>query len=151
MDPARLPPGAVRRAFALPLALLAVFVARALSGAHGPLAGVVVHWAGAAITLCAAAICAWRAIALASERAAWACMAAGLACAGLGNVVLALFYAGVTPPLPSAADVCWIGFYPFAYVGLVLLARPHAKRGGAGLWLDGLIGALACGALGAQL
>lgn len=53
------------------------------------------------------------------------------------------------PPYPSIADALWLAFYPPAFLGVVLLARRSAPALDRRLWLDGCIGALAAGALGA--
>ena len=41
----------------------------------------------------------------------------------------------------------YLGFYPPAYVGVVLLARPHLRQFRPSLWLDGVIGALTVAAV----
>ena len=53
------------------------------------------------------------------------------------------------PPFPSAADPLWLAFYPPAFAGVVILARRSAPGVNRTLWLDGIIGALTAGALGA--
>ena len=50
-------------------------------------------------------------------------------------------------PVPSPADVFYVGLYPLAYFGLVLLARSVLRRVPASVWLDGLVTSLAVGAL----
>lgn len=50
-------------------------------------------------------------------------------------------------PVPSPADVFYVGLYPLAYFGLVLLARSVLRRVPASIWLDGLVTSLAVGAL----
>jgi diguanylate cyclase len=50
-------------------------------------------------------------------------------------------------PVPSPADVFYVGLYPLAYFGLVLLARSVLRRVPASIWLDGLVTSLAAGAL----
>jgi two-component system, cell cycle response regulator len=152
MGSEQMPSRAVRLAFGALAAMLAVFVARALTGFGGPIGDAIEQWGSAAIMLGAAGVCAWRVQALTAERSAWAFIGAGIAVSALGNVAVALLYGPEDAlPLPSIADGCWLAFYPLTYVGLVLLARRHAGSASVGLWLDGLIGALACGALGAQL
>jgi diguanylate cyclase (GGDEF)-like protein len=53
------------------------------------------------------------------------------------------------PPYPSVADLLYLSFYPAAYIALMLLARPRLRGIGPSVWLDGLIGVFAVGALGA--
>ena len=50
---------------------------------------------------------------------------------------------------PSLADPFWLALYPGAYVTIVLLVRRRMVALDAGLWLDGLVAALATTALGA--
>jgi diguanylate cyclase (GGDEF)-like protein len=50
-------------------------------------------------------------------------------------------------PVPSPADVGYLGLYPLAYVGLILLARAVLQRVPASVLLDGLVTSLAVGAL----
>ncbi len=50
-------------------------------------------------------------------------------------------------PYPSYADALWLGFYPFAYAGLVLLARSRVQRQQASVWFDGLVGGLTAAAV----
>jgi len=52
-----------------------------------------------------------------------------------------------TIPVPSPADVGYVGLYPLAYVGLILLARSVLKQVPASVLLDGLVTSLAVGAL----
>jgi diguanylate cyclase len=52
-----------------------------------------------------------------------------------------------TVPVPSPADAGYLGLYPLAYVGLILLARSVLHRVPASVLLDGLVTSLAVGAL----
>ena len=100
----------------------------------------------------AALLCAWRAIAVREERAAWACFAAALGCWELGDAYFALFLWDADPvPALSPADIGYLALYPFAFAGLVLLFRARGDGYGRSLWVDGAIGALALTALGATL
>jgi diguanylate cyclase (GGDEF)-like protein/putative nucleotidyltransferase with HDIG domain len=104
------------------------------------------------IFLGAALLCAWRAVHARSERAPWACFAAGLGLWGLGDVyyAIALWDLKVTP-VPSPADLGYLGLYPCALAGLFLLFRARGGAGRRGLWVDGAVGALALTALGSTL
>ncbi len=100
----------------------------------------------------AALLCAWRAIAVREERAAWACFAAALACWELGDLYYALVLWDLDPvPILSPADIGYLALYPFAFAGLVLLFRARGGGDARSLWVDGAIGALALAALGATL
>jgi diguanylate cyclase (GGDEF)-like protein len=52
---------------------------------------------------------------------------------------------------PSFADAGYLLFYPAAYVGIGLLLRHRTGRLPTGVWIDGLIGALAVAAVGGAL
>jgi len=69
-----------------------------------------------------------------------------------GNIyfTVALFDAKQVP-IPSWADAGYLSIYPGAYVALVLMLRSRVAEFRASIWLDGLIGALAVGAVGAAV
>jgi len=96
-----------------------------------------------AVLILAVGLIAFRAISHAHERAAWSMFAVGLACYTAGEIIWRVAYAGDEhPPWPSAADVAWELWYPFAIAGVVLLARARIPRREASMWMDGLSAAL---------
>ncbi len=104
-----------------------------------------------AIEFAAVALCGARVIVRRRDRAAWAAVTAGLLLFSAGDLYYSLAF-GVNAssvPIPSPADGMYLGFYPAAYVGIGLLLRSRLRGLSAGLWLDGLIGALAAAAFGA--
>src|SRR5436190_2869799 len=104
------------------------------------------------IFLGAATLCAWRALHVRGERAPWAWFAAGLGLWGLGDLYFAIFLWDLKViPVPSPADVGYLGLYPCAFIGLVVLFRARGGGDGRRLWVDGAIGALALTALGGTL
>jgi diguanylate cyclase (GGDEF)-like protein len=83
---------------------------------------------------------AWR-----RRAAAWAWLGAAMASWTVGDILWAVATArGAEPPIPSVSDLCWLLFYPLAYVGVVLLIRSRTERFPRAVWLDGLIAG--CGA-----
>jgi diguanylate cyclase (GGDEF)-like protein/putative nucleotidyltransferase with HDIG domain len=100
-----------------------------------------------------AALCALRAWrSTGPERAAWAAFAIGLFAFFAGDIYYTVVLSGLDePPFPSPADAGYLGIYPAAYAGLVLLLRARAGRIPPAMWLDGLITALAVSATGAAL
>ena len=102
------------------------------------------------IVLAAGIICCARAAYLRAERLAWAMLGVGVFAWGLGNLYYTLAFFGLEEaPFPSLADLGYLLFYPFAYVGLVLLLRSRTSGAGKHLaWIDGLIGALAFASVG---
>ncbi len=97
----------------------------------------------------AALLCGLRALRR-EERGTWLMFATGLLLWGLGDVYYALVLWGLEEtPIPSPADIGYLGLYPPMYAGLVLLLRSRVRGAHATFWVDGLIGALAVGALAA--
>jgi diguanylate cyclase (GGDEF)-like protein len=105
-------------------------------------------WVFSGLLLAAAAICLARAAVVRADRAAWAVLGAGMSLWALATVYWSVFLKHVDePPYPSVADGLYLGFYPAAYIALMLLLRKKLRGVGTSLWLDGLIGALSIGAL----
>jgi diguanylate cyclase (GGDEF)-like protein len=91
-----------------------------------------------------------RAVLYRQDRAAWACFSAGLAAYLAGNAAYALHYQyQLAMDRPSWADLGWMGFYPLAYVALLLMLRARVPRLSASTWLDGVVTALTAAAFGA--
>ncbi|MEA2312793.1 MAG: hypothetical protein QOE28_2761 [Solirubrobacteraceae bacterium] len=104
------------------------------------------------VFLGSAGVCAVRALRRSEERAAWAMMALGLLMWGLGDLYFTLVQWNLEEiPTPSPADAGWLLFYPPVYAALVLLYRARVRGRGNALWIDGAIGSLAVGALGAAI
>jgi two-component system cell cycle response regulator len=82
-----------------------------------------------------------------------ACLWLGLACgcwAG-ANLYYALAVAPDPLPLPSVADIGYVGFPIAMSIGVVQYARTLVTRIPADVWLDGLVAALGTAALGAAV
>jgi diguanylate cyclase (GGDEF)-like protein len=98
----------------------------------------------------AVALCFMRARVCTTERFPWSLVAWGYifwAAAQLGyNLSVA---SGVQPPVPSLADLGWLVYYPLVFTGLLGVVRSRTDSNDRAAWLDGLIGALALGALAA--
>ncbi len=104
------------------------------------------------VLLGAAVLCAMRVVARPRERLAWTLIACGLALYAGGNLYWTFVLADLAEaPYPSVADGLWLGFYPFAYAAIGLLARSRMPRLGFRLWLDGLIAALTVAAVSAAV
>jgi diguanylate cyclase (GGDEF)-like protein len=57
-----------------------------------------------------------------------------------GDVMLtAESVGGATPPSPSVADLFYLGFYPLAYVAVIMIMRGEVRKVAATSWLDGAI------------
>jgi two-component system, cell cycle response regulator len=107
-------------------------------------------WIYEGLELLAALGCLGRAVLVRAERAAWLFIGLALLATTVGDILFDFWYGG-DPPFPSAADVAYLLFYPFLYVGIVLLLRRRVSTFSATLWLDGLMAAAAAGALGASV
>ncbi len=75
-------------------------------------------------------------------------LALALAIYGLGNIYWTVVIRPMTEqPFPSFADALWLGFYPLAFAALTGYLRRRDERLSVSLWLDGLVGGLAVGAV----
>lgn len=129
---------------AIAIALLAYL----LGVGFGPLDGFMARWAVLLLEFGGATACALRAIYVREERPAWALLAVAVFCWALGDGIWRVeYFSAESPPAFSASDALFLAFYPFAYAGMVLLIRDRAHRASTAIWLDGLIAALAIGAL----
>jgi diguanylate cyclase (GGDEF)-like protein len=97
----------------------------------------------------AAAVCAARAVTVRTDRGAWLAMAIALASSAVGDALYEFAWPDSNVPYPSIADIFYLGFYPPAYVSLVLLARARVGRIEPGVWLDGVIVGLTLAAIAA--
>jgi diguanylate cyclase (GGDEF)-like protein len=100
----------------------------------------------------AVVLCAARAALVPDHRLGWAVMSLALAFYASGEFLyLALYNDDAAPPYPSVADYAWLAFYPVSYAALVLLFRSRFSGLTAGLWIDGLVAALAAATLGSAI
>jgi diguanylate cyclase (GGDEF)-like protein len=98
-----------------------------------------------AVFVIATGLCLLRAALMPTERPAWLALGGGLALYAAGWIVDLFVYGGAASQ-PSYADALWLGAYAGFYPGIVLLGRDRFARRGLGMWLDGLLGALALAA-----
>jgi diguanylate cyclase (GGDEF)-like protein len=104
-------------------------------------------WGVAAFEVLVSGLCLWRAIG-SRRRAIPLMLGLGILSWSIGDTILTAESAGGgTPPVPSFADLFWLGFYPLVYVALVLLTRKHVARMGVATWLDGAVAGLGAAAL----
>jgi len=106
------------------------------------------EWMVDGFELVACGLCLARALVPRPGRMAALILGLGLLSWSLGDVVLALeSLGGATPPTPSIADAFYVGFYPFAYIGVVLFMRGDTRRLTTPSWLDGIIAGLGAAAI----
>ena len=104
-----------------------------------------------ALAGCALA-CIARGVTDARERAAWILIGVGLAAWAAGDAYWSFHLSQLEEiSYPSLTDAAHLLLFPAAYAGIVLLVRARVPRFHASLWLDGAMGALAIGAVGAAL
>ena len=79
-----------------------------------------------------------------TARAAWILVGLAFVSWAAGNIYWATLLRDLdNVPIPTWADFGWLGFYPFAYAGLVMLVRRSVLRRQADVWLDGTVAGLA--------
>lgn len=84
------------------------------------------------------------------DRRAWLLLSIATISWAAGDVYWSATFSERAPadiPVPSPADAFYVGLYPLAYFGLVLLARSVLRKVPASVWLDGLVTSLAVGAV----
>jgi diguanylate cyclase (GGDEF)-like protein len=104
------------------------------------------------LLLVATGLCALRAVRYPAERLAWSLIAGALLSWSLGEIYYtAVLWTANTIPVPSPADIGYLGVYPLAFSGLIVLLRTRAKHVSATVWVDGIIAALVVAAVGAAV
>ena len=131
---------------ALGILLVVYFVSLMARGPNQSMA-LVDGWGVAAFEVAASVLCIGRALS-SRRRIVPLMLGFGILSWSIGDTVLTAESArGGAPPVPSLADLFWLGFYPLIYVALVLLTRKHLNRMGITTWLDGAVAGLGAAAL----
>jgi diguanylate cyclase (GGDEF)-like protein len=103
-------------------------------------------WAVAGFELVVCAVALSRSVVRGAGRGVPLALGAAMVSWSLGDVVLTYeSLGGATPPVPSAADAFYVGFYPLAFLGLALLMR--RSRPNPATWLDGAVAGLGAAAV----
>ena len=138
--------------------LLAITTAFALCAAEytfhfsGGLRTVLTGWVYDNVIFAAGAACVARGIANRKDRVAWILMGLAVIAWAAGDTYFTHeFVNDPSPPAPSFADVGYLAVYPLAYAAIVLLLRARIGSLRGGVWLDGIIGAFAVGAIGTAI
>jgi diguanylate cyclase (GGDEF)-like protein len=131
---------------------VAAYAAHSLLGLGGSSTNALFeNWVFNSLLFAGAALCLMRAMFSTVERGAWMAMGIGLFCWALGELIFTLDPAEITAgSFPGTSDYLWLVFYPAAFLTLGLLVRARVREFYPSLWLDGLLGALAVGALACQ-
>ncbi len=111
-----------------------------------------VRWLHLVVMAVGSALCLARAWRVREERVAWTLIGLALASWIGGETYFTLvLWDDASPPVPSPADVGYLGLPPLLFAGLVLLLRARVRGLPRTLWVDGLTSALAVGALSAAV
>ncbi len=102
--------------------------------------------------LIASGLIALRAVRYRRERLAWSLIAAALFSWTLGEIYYTTaLYGTRAVPVPSPADIGYLGVYPLGFTGLMLLLRERTGHVSPTTWVDGVIAALVVAALAAAV
>src|SRR2546421_11071709 len=106
-------------------------------------------WVYNALIGVSAAGCLARAVLVRQERGAWLALALGLVAWSAAEILSTVWINKLSdPPYPSIADALYLAFYPAVYFALVMLFRGRMHNARGGMWLDGVIAALAVAVAG---
>ena len=131
-------------------AALVAYALHAAADVGGPrLDAFAQDWLYNSLILASAAFCLARAALVSDERLAWGLFGAGLTSWFGGELYYSLFLTDPSAaPYPSPSDAFYLAFYPLSYAGLMLLVRARVRTLPLSQWIDGVVAALAVGALG---
>jgi diguanylate cyclase (GGDEF)-like protein len=105
-------------------------------------------WMVDALEILGGCLCLARGFVRRTGRAVPLVLGAALLSWALGDLTLTVeSLGGATPPVPSLADAFYLGFFPIAYVAIVLLVRGETRRLTTPSWLDGGVAGLGAAAL----
>ncbi len=126
------------------LSYLGLLIARPASESSTLIDG----WGVVAFNLTGAGLCIARGLRRKTGRIATLALGASLLSWALGDFALTIeSLGGATPSTPSVADAFYLGFFPLAYVGVVLFIRGEVRRLNTPSWLDSAIAALGAAAV----
>ena len=104
-------------------------------------------WGVSAFELLASVLVLVRAAVSPRERRFCLALGAGMTLWALGD--FAMTYESIhnaNPPTPVLANYLWAGFFPVAYIGVMLLMRQEVRKFTAANYLDGVVVTLTCAA-----
>jgi diguanylate cyclase (GGDEF)-like protein len=100
-------------------------------------------WGIDAVEILASALCLARAAGRRQHRAVPLVLGLGLLSWSLGDTVLTIeSLGGATPHTPSIADAFYLGFFPLAYVAMIMFMRGEIRRINSPSWLDSAVAGL---------
>jgi len=137
-----------RAPFVLLGVLLIAYLGWVILRPHFGYSPVLNGWVPDAFELTVACLCLARGLSRQPGRAVALGFGVGLLSWAIGDTLwTAQTLGGASPPSPSWSDAFWLGFYPAAYVAVILLLRQEVRRIGDLSWLDGVVAALGAAAV----
>lgn len=141
-------PRAIWLAYGLIAALLVAYFVYLVSDPGRPYSTLLDGWGVDAVELIASLLCIAAGFGRGRIRAVPLVLGGALLAWTLGDVALTVeSLGGATPPVPSLADAFYLGFYPLAYVAVVLCMRAEVKRVSSPTWLDSSVAGLGAASL----
>ncbi len=129
-------------------ALAAIYVVSTLVRADSDSPVWLDGWGVAAFELLASLLVVWAGISGRINRAFGLTLGGGMIAWAAGDFAMtAETLNGATPPTLSLANVLWAGFYPLAYIGVMLLIQQDVRKLRASSYLDGVMAVFAVAAL----
>ena len=141
-------PGLLWAAYGLMGILSVGYFASLVLRPHGQAWPLLDGWLVAGFEILASVMCLARAIGRRRGRAIALVLGGGLLSWAVGDLLLTIESVGGSAPLtPSLADAFYLGFYPLAYVALVLMMRRQIRELMPATWLDGAVAGLGAAAV----
>lgn len=141
----------LRAGAAVLVAVWLAYVVHALVRPSGADAGITT-WMYDGMLLGAAAACLLRAALVEHERRVWLVMGVGLVSWTAGEIYYSVaFSPDADVPIPSPADIGYLGLYPASYLAIAWLLRSRIASFPRSLWLDGVIAGSAVTAVAAAV
>src|SRR5581483_7154714 len=105
-------------------------------------------WGVATFEMTASLLVVLRGLMSRRDRAFGLCLGLGMCAWSAGDYAMTVeTLHGATPATLSPANVLWYGFFPLAYIGVMVLMRRDVRRFTVANYLDGVVGALVTCAL----
>ncbi len=141
-------PSAICAVYAVLAVLLLAYLVSLIVRSEGQSNVFVDGWLVAAFEIVVSCLCIARAFGSRRRRAIPLILGLSLLSWGIGDALqTAQTAGGGTLSTPSISDLFWLGFYPVAYVGMVLLMRRYVRKLGPVTWLDGAVAGLGAAAV----
>jgi diguanylate cyclase (GGDEF)-like protein len=128
--------------------LLAAYLGHLLFRSHDQYSSLIDGWLVGGFEILASVLCLARGLLWRRGRAVALALGFALLSWSIGDVALtAESLGGATPPTPSVADAFYLGFFPLAYVAVVLFMRGEVRRLNTPSWLDSAVAGLGAAAV----